>query len=757
MAFEDLSAAQSSSTARTRSLLLRYPAALVVGFWVISAVGLSLVTSRVTDWFDMTDEMRYERLAMSIARTGSPLARIHGTSVADLAQLYPLVLAPLFRHGDVAYDLHRAHILGAWLMTSACIPAFLLARRVAGRVWVGWVLAVTSLTIPWLIYSSFLLTENVAYPAFLWAVFAIQCSVSVPSVRADLGAAVAVLIAFLARTEFIALAAVLPIAVFVVELAAASPGPWLRRAAIAVQRSVRSHPLLVVAYGCVLVGATAFVATGGHLLGLSVYGQEVPSTLLPSGLARGALGNVAQFAFGLGFLPFIVGFAWLVANVVAGEKRETRAFACVGSLSFVLVTAEVTKYTVGVGNVIFERYLFYFVPIVLLALVCALLDWKWPRWSLLAPLLLVCLGLALSPQASYTWTGGKINPDTPVSIFYHPLIELAGSKAAMQTGLVALVVALTGVFALAASRSANRKRLAAVVVTAAVALLVSETSYVFVRLFRTTGYSERPLTAQVPPSLDWVDATVGPNADVTIIPYRVSTDFWVNEKYWRDTEFWNKSVVRDAQYPDRSPYEFTGIWFPKLGLAIDPATGKVSISPTPLVVQSVTDSRFQIAGNVQAENPSGRLIDADRPWRVSFLTLDTYDDGWMKPHTPATIRLYPFPGQRRPRIHYLSLQIWAPTDIARRPFSVRSNLDLYRGAASNSRTTYVNAIPVCVPASGNAVVSVTAAGDSTIPGDLSSLEGSLGRRRGSIFLADASVSDDLGRPCRVAHLRPLHP
>jgi hypothetical protein len=105
----------------------------------------------------------------------------------------------------------------------------------------------------------------------------------------------------------------------------------------------------------------------------------------------------------------------------------------------------------------------------------------------------------------------------------------------------------------------------------------------------------------------------------------------------------------------------------------------------------------------------------------------------------------------------LSLQIWAPTDIARRPFSVRSNLDLYRGAASNSRTTYVNAIPVCVPASGNAVVSVTAAGDSTIPGDLSSLEGSLGRRRGSIFLADASVSDDLGRPCRVAHLRPLHP
>ena len=128
---------------------------------------------------------------------------------------------------------------------------------------------------------------------------------------------------------------------------------------------------------------------------------------------------------------------------------------------------------------------------------------------------------------------------------------------------------------------------------------------------------------------------------MTIIPYHVSTDYFVTLRYWRDLEFWNKSVERDAEFPTTAPYSFTGIWFPKLTLGFDPTTGRASISPTRYAVQSVDDSRFQLAGNVQNVTGPAELIDADMPWRASFLTFGTYDDGWLKPKRPAVIRALP--------------------------------------------------------------------------------------------------------------------
>ena len=65
-----------------------------------------------------------------------------------------------------------------------------------------------------------------------------------------------------------------------------------------------------------------------------------------------------------------------------------------------------------------------------------------------------------------------------------------------------------------------------------------------------------------------------------------------------------------------------------------------------------------------------------------------------------------------------------------------------------SNTSFVNALPVCVPADGFADVRIDAQGASTIPGDVSTLDGSLQERQGSIFIADASVSDNLGSSCR---------
>jgi len=115
----------------------------------------------------MTDELLYERLAISIAHLGSPLPHIHGELIGNVNQLYPLLLAPLFHDALVPTALHDAHVLNAFVMSSVSIPAFLLARRVTQSVRLSYLVAALSVFVPWIALSSFLMTEVIAYPVFL--------------------------------------------------------------------------------------------------------------------------------------------------------------------------------------------------------------------------------------------------------------------------------------------------------------------------------------------------------------------------------------------------------------------------------------------------------------------------------------------------------------------------------------------------------------------------------------------------------------
>src|SRR5438876_1225946 len=103
--------------------------AALVALWLAAASGLQLLTTRVADWFVMTDELLYERLAISIARGHSPLPRVHRELVPSVDQLYPLLIAPLFGDRLVPSAFHGAHFLNAFVIGSACIPAYLLALR----------------------------------------------------------------------------------------------------------------------------------------------------------------------------------------------------------------------------------------------------------------------------------------------------------------------------------------------------------------------------------------------------------------------------------------------------------------------------------------------------------------------------------------------------------------------------------------------------------------------------------------------------
>src|SRR2546423_15482132 len=153
----------------------------------------------------MTDELLYERLAISAATSFSPLPSVHGHVVGNLTQLYPLLIAPLFGQSDVPASLTAAHILNAIVMSSAALPVFALARELQqSRRWALFAAGV-AVAGPWMVLSSFLLTEVVAYPLFVWAVFAIERSLARPARRADAVALALIVLATFARVQLVVL------------------------------------------------------------------------------------------------------------------------------------------------------------------------------------------------------------------------------------------------------------------------------------------------------------------------------------------------------------------------------------------------------------------------------------------------------------------------------------------------------------------------------------------------------------------------
>src|SRR5438094_4975395 len=341
--------------------------AALLALWLAAGCGLQLLTTRVADWFVMTDELLYERLAISIGR--SPLPRVHGSLVPSIDQLYPLLIAPVFGARLVPDSLHAAHLLNAFLICSACIPAYLLVRRVSGRAAAAWLVAVATLCVPWLVLSSFLLTEVAAYPAFLWAVYALQVASDAPSSRHDGLALLGIAVAVLARTQFVLLLVVFPVVLLVLE----------GRAAPA------RHRALAWAYGVLAIGTAGLLATGNVASALGTYGSTLRGNLLPTDSGRSFVEHVAVVALGVGVLPFVVGVAWLLANAL-----RRNPFAVLAATAVLALTLEVTIFDLRFGGgIVRDRYLFYIAPLVLVGVARALAERRWPSWSLLVPLVLV--------------------------------------------------------------------------------------------------------------------------------------------------------------------------------------------------------------------------------------------------------------------------------------------------------------------------------------------------------------------------------
>jgi hypothetical protein len=656
------------------------------GLWLAVGAVLTLSFSgRIRDWSVMTDELLYAKLATSIAETLSPLPSVHGASIAVYNQLYPLLLAPFYGTLSPPDAFRAAHVLNAFVMTSAAFPAYLLARQVVGTAW-SFTVAALSILVPWMILTGFLMTEVVAYPAFLWAILGLQLAIAKPSPRRDLLAAGALALAALARTQFAALAAVLPLAIIVHE-------SGLARSIVAGMRAAfEKHRLLAALYavGALGVAIVAAVESVGSVLGVYAVTVEEGS-LLPSSIWAAAARNIDAVAIGCGLVPFALGGGWMLASVVRPRTPREHAFATLCLVTIVVLTLEAASFGVRFGSeVVRDRYLFYVVPLLLVATAAALDRASRRRVAIGASLVTVFFAATAASLPFTTFTGVWV--DSPASVLNELLIEQSG---ALGTGtFVALLGLFTGLVLVLGLLFAPRASFAVVVVGAlglfSVLTLRSEAD----RIVSGTGLSGRPLAEPPGVVLDWVDTVIPEGEEAAVVAFPVSTAWDTTAIRWWDVEHWNRSVTRAYVSSDR---HFTYTPFPSETLAIDPTTGQVQgvERPAEYVVTSPRDPRFQLAGSKVAENVGVVVWTLERPYRALWATDGLQSDGWTRPGLPGLLRVYGSTGDG-PELVQVRVTVRAPDESPAR-YELGAGADRRSGmlAAAAERE---ERFTVCVPA-----------------------------------------------------------
>lgn len=679
---------------------------MVVGGCVgVAGTFAAYYSARVITWAVMTDELQTTKLATSIAETGSPVPRIHGAYYGALSQLYPLLIAPFYGLFTAPAAATAAHILNPFLLASAALPAYLLAQSVTRSRAAATVAALLAAFTPWLVMSTTLLTENAAYPGFVWAVFLCQRAIAEPSTKRDIAALAGLLFAFLARTQFFVLAVVLPLAVLAHEVTfrSVSSSGWRGRA----RAAIRCHRLLFVVYAVGLLAGAALAAAGS--LGAVVGNYSVPfeGDLLPAGFWHSAALHFDYVVVAGGILPFLLAASWAVTAAVRPEGRNAHAYAWLFLILVPLLTFEVTSFDLRFtpNEFIQDRYLFYLTPLFAIGAGAALVRREQIRLRIV--ILVVAAG-------AFAWLAGLSSyHDQPVIFWASPgaafqpaIVTAAGWLQLAPDWFVRVLVLVVGALAVVLLAAPQRAR-PGVALAAAIALAcfgAFEAGYVFDR------YAQPALITQVRPHLDrrdWIDAVVPSGSSVELVPSPLES-----ATYWWEAEYWNKDVDRTLRI-DGDP-TFTP--FPVDHGAVEFQTGRLlGAQGADFLVVARTDPRFRLVETSvrRADVTRLRLVRPTKGYRLEWATRRVSADGWTTPGHEARLRFYGNGRSvKRMLVVVLSAAREAPKPIG---FTLASSRATRRGSVDPGGARPPVELPVCVPPTGYTDVLMTTSGSARVP------------------------------------------
>jgi Dolichyl-phosphate-mannose-protein mannosyltransferase len=359
--------------------------AVAAGLVAVAGVSIALrvvLARQLPAPFFFMDELGYEQMAKSLAATGH--LAIFGKHGTVYAPLYPLLLSPIYALTSSAPQAYEwAKALNAVLMSLAVFPVYGIARYVLSRPRALGVAALSAVA-PLMFYADLELSENLAYPLTLLALWAMLRAVREPRLQNDALLLGAILLATAARFQQLALFPAALTAIVLVALV--RPGEQSRWRAVV--RAIGRHRLL---FGTVAVGFVAVlartIANGGWLPLAGRYANVGHASFSPFTALVRAVQHLAAFDFALGVVPFAAALVAAYALARAGFPRDGLVFGAVavGATAWLLVVVGVDaavfdrEYVPHVGEQlppevarIHERYLIYLVPLFLTALVAAL-------------------------------------------------------------------------------------------------------------------------------------------------------------------------------------------------------------------------------------------------------------------------------------------------------------------------------------------------------------------------------------------------
>jgi hypothetical protein len=634
--------------AKARSLaLLRRIDLPIVGIVAVAFLWIEHYTSQVEHWGVMTDELQHVRLALSIVQDHTLIPHIHGQYVHVFSQLYPLLLAPIYAAFGTVTAFHVAHALNALLMASTAVPAYLLAREVTGHRLASYAVGALTVAVPWVVLSTLLLTEVVAYPVFVWSAWAMFRAVVAPSARRDVVAVVWLVLAFLARTQFILLWGVFAVVLLGHELSYRGPDGPAGGLRTRLARIAREHRVLVAVYALALLGLVAEHLRGGVNQVLGSYAGTATGDLFPSGMSEFMRTYAAWTAVAIGIVPVLLAVPWGLSTLFRPLDRRRHAFAVLLVVSLVTLVVEVSSFTIRFthGPAFEDRYLFYVVPLLLVGALACLTERRARTIGVVltgvALAYLVGLSkfqpLALPFFASPDVVFHQVLNGRAWQIGHHLGYSNLGPASALRAATVLLALGLA-----AALRFAPRRIVIPVLGAALLVWGVVETTYTF-RKIVPQGPAGGLSLKHALSNRDGIDRALPAGAHASMVPAPAYQRDTGSDTWW-DVEMWNKKVTRVIGVLGHGPL-FTP--FPSDSLAIQLSTGRlVGGEPTPYLVFDAFDTRFR---PLPAKPPqlvhwgssATEVIAPARPWRADWATLGFDNDGWglAGNHTQA-VRVY---------------------------------------------------------------------------------------------------------------------
>lgn len=626
--------------------LARRPRVVVAVAFAVTAGYLAIRASQVDDYVWLIDELLYTKVAQGFANGELLRAEVYDVPAGLPNALYPRLLAPLHALLPSIDAFTATHVLNALLFASVIFPVYLLGRRLGAPLGLAVLGGLASAWVPWAVATTVVMTESLAYPAFMWACFAIAVALDSPSPRTHALALLAIGVASYARVQF---ALLLPIfvAAAVLQAAAADGARLPDDAGRGFGERLRRHASLGLMLAAIMAVLGILAVAGVNPLG--IYQFAADRMRFPPGWLESSSWHLAHVVVGLGIVPALAWLAWLKRAGTSPRSSGELGFAIFSGLTVVGLAYLAGDFAQNVaGGQIQERYIFYVAPLLILGTVALLSDLRAPspRLSLVAAAIPLAAILSIP---DYNPSAGADGFAIVKAAFTGFVRVIEGRTAGLRElgpgdGLTTaeLLVLVTIVFALALPlllRLRWRAVAAPAILAAVLVYGAVQEHYLLNRAIPAINGTWQGLAGEQGTPRDWVDQAAPGDGEVGIMRGDLSAPVGSNgREVLMRTQFWNERV--QASYASFGRTPFTG--FDSIPLEVDSGTGRVT-TPTEAdhMVVSATDPMFALRGEVVATAPNGlQLIAPEHPYRARWLAQGGDVAGLTTGTRPRTVTVF---------------------------------------------------------------------------------------------------------------------